>query len=337
MSSAASLVDRVLDGSNRNLQVLAAGGLLPLAPSELIPLQIRLTRSLDPEVSDRARTSLRALSPRTVANYLADDAPPPVLSYFALEVDDPVVVQTILQRRDVPYSLLRAMAANLSPDLQEILLLRQDAIVDEPAILVALEGNPHLSLYSKRRIAEYREHLLPRERKFGTLEDVPEATDEEVAQAIAEVKAKTGEKDVDVEKTTGLSEAQLRLLPVPVRMRLTRGASRALRQYLFRDPNPMVAIGCLMYNNINEQEIEGICQNRNSHEDLLLAITRDRRWMSRYPVIVALARNPRTPAGIAMRLVSRLSVFDLRDLRRDRNVPESVRRIANQLYSAKQK
>ena len=46
--------------------------------------------------------------------------------------------------------------------LQEALLLRQDAIVEEPLILDALERNPYLSPFSRRRILEYREHLLPR-------------------------------------------------------------------------------------------------------------------------------------------------------------------------------
>ena len=74
-----------------------------------------------------------------------------------------MLIEAILRRRDVPRAvLLAASPAALPPDLQEVLLLRQDAIVEEPAILEALEENPQLSTYTRRRIAEYREHLLPR-------------------------------------------------------------------------------------------------------------------------------------------------------------------------------
>ena len=40
-------VEQVLAGGNRQLQELAAAGLLPLAPEQLIPLQVTFARSRD--------------------------------------------------------------------------------------------------------------------------------------------------------------------------------------------------------------------------------------------------------------------------------------------------
>ena len=54
MRALSPLAERILDGANRQLQVLAAQGALPLAPVELIPLQVRLARSADTEIADLA-------------------------------------------------------------------------------------------------------------------------------------------------------------------------------------------------------------------------------------------------------------------------------------------
>ena len=43
------------------------------------------------------------------------------------------------------------------------------------------------------------------------------------------------------DESTGLSEGQIRMLPVPARLRLARSAPRLLRSFLLRDPNPRVA------------------------------------------------------------------------------------------------
>ena len=49
-----SLLEQARSGANRQLQVLAASGLLPIPPEELIPLQVELARGVDPEISRSA-------------------------------------------------------------------------------------------------------------------------------------------------------------------------------------------------------------------------------------------------------------------------------------------
>jgi hypothetical protein len=47
--------------------------------------------------------------------------------------------------------------------------------------------------------------------------------------------------------------------------------------------------------------------------------------MKNYAVAAALARNPKTPVGVSMNLLSRLNDKDLRALSTNRNVAEVVR------------
>jgi len=332
----ASLLDQVRSGSNRQLQVLAASGFLPLAPEDLIPLQVQFASGQDIELAGKAAEALRQVDVRVAAPFLERQAGEDVLAFFALQTSHPRLLETILRRRDVPRSLLVDLARRLPPDLQEILILRQDAILEEPEILSALEANPQLSGYVQRRITEYRDHLLPRERTARPAPTAPieDIDDEALAAAVQAVKSLPAEGEI--EEKTGLSEGQIRMLPVPARLKLARGAPRTLRQFLLRDTNPQVACAALLFNNLSEQEIEQTAASRSVQQEVLEAIGKKREWIGRYSVMKALIQNPRTPLPMAIKYVPRLSVRDMRDMAKDRNIPDAVRSMALRLYRIKQ-
>jgi len=336
-----SLIERVRSGSDPELRRLAARGLLPLPPAELLPLQVELARGAAPALAEAARASLLAADPRVVADHLARDASPRVQAWFAAESGEPRVVEALLRRRDVPREILVELAPRLPAALQELLVHRQDALVDEPAIADALEANPELSAYVRRRIGEYREHLLrpagrPRAAPAEGEEGEPgEPSDEELARALAEAAGQPALGEAEPE--TKLTEAQIRYLPIPVRMRLSRGAPRTLRAILLRDPNPLVACSVLHNNTFSDDEIERIAKNRHIDEQVLSEIGRHREWSRKYRVIVALVHNSRTPLSLALSLVPRVAVRDLRRLSLDRNVPDAVRSVARRLYRIKRK
>jgi hypothetical protein len=335
--SQGSLLDHVRSGANRQLQVLAASGLLPLPPEELIPLQVELARGADLEISRSAAESLRKVDLRIVVPFLERQAGGEVLAFFAAEAQHPLLIETILRRRDVPRLLLVDLARRLPADLQEILILRQDAIIDEPAILDALERNPQISGYTQRRIIEYREHLLPQGRRPaapapGAQEEM---SDQELAQVVEQVR-REAPPEGEVETQTGLSEGQIRMLPIPARLKLARGATRQLRTFLLRDSNIQVALAALLGNPLSDQEVEHAAASRAVAVEILDAIAKRREWISRYKVAKLLVQNPRTPLAISLKLVNRMAVRDLRELGRDKNVADAVRSTALRLYRIKQ-
>jgi hypothetical protein len=335
------LIEQVLAGENRRLQQLAAAGVLPLPLEQLIALQVHIARGPDQELAEQARNNLRELEPRVAVPYLERDAGPREIAFFAREADHPRIIEAILRRRDVPRAILIDLAGRLPGEMQEILLLRQDAILDEPEILAALERNPQLTAYSQRRVIEYRQHLLPQ--RFGDRaaiaemqrpSEVEEATEEEVAQAIQVVQAAPPIGDID--EHTGLSEGQVRMLPVPVRIRLSRNCTRVMKTILLRDTSTQVALSVLRNNNFSESELEQVARSRVVIEEVLDAIGRRREWVGKYSVARALVGNPRSQIAMSLRLMSRLSVRDLRTLARDRNVSDAVRSNAQRLYTIKQ-
>ncbi|MEL7061769.1 MAG: hypothetical protein AAGN46_17215, partial [Acidobacteriota bacterium] len=222
--------------------------------------------------------------------------------------------------------------------LQEVLVLRQDAILEEPQILVALERNPQLSSYAKRRAWEYREHLLPRDRLAPKkaeeiLAEVESITEEEMAEAVAEVREKApAEGEEPLDEKHKLTPAQVRLMTVPMRVKLARTADRQMRMLLVRDANSMVATTVVTANSIPDSEVEQIANSRAAHEDVLKAISKKREWIRKYSVARALVKNPKTPIMISVKLVPRMTVRDLRDLSKDKNIPDGVRSTARRLY-----
>lgn len=338
MASSHPLVEQVRSGQSRELQLLAAQGILPLSAQELIPLQVELTESESSEISGYAKSSIEELDPKLTATFIATEASEEVLGYFAANPTHPFVIEALIRRRDVPRHLLVDLASKLTPDLQENLLLRQDAIIEEPEILTALEANPEVSVFSRRKIAEYREHLLLKVRP--AVEDasaVPlpldlDPEEREVIEKVRELPA-IGEKD----ERTGLSESQIRVLPVPLKIKLTRGASRTLRNILIKDTNQSVALSVVNNSAMSDDEIAQIASSRSVIDEVLTLISRRREWLAKYKICVALAKNPRIPVGVAVKLLPKLSVRDLRSMSKDRNVSDAVRASAGRLYRIKTK
>lgn len=335
--SAQDLVDRVFSGDDPRLTLLAAQGMLPIAAEDLIPVQVALAGGDDPDVSQLAAASLGELAPERVAGLIRHGAPAEVVTWFGRRSEDPQVLETILRRRDVPRELLPILAARVSPNLQEVLLIRQDAILERPEILEALEHNPQVSAYSRRRIGELRAHLLRREAEPElTDKEKAEPTDDQVLGAIEEARtAAPGPPTAERDQQTGLTDMQIRLLPVPIRRKLARGASKSLRGILIRDPNPQVAVAALTESGLSDGEVEQIASNRSVVGEVLEEIARRRDWVGKLKVASALVHNPRTPVGVAVRLLTRLSHRDLAALARNHNVSSAVRTQAGRLYRMK--
>ena len=128
-----------------------------------------------------------------------------------------------------------------------------------------------------------------------------------------------------------------RVLPVPLKIKLTRGASRTLRGILIRDTNQSVALSVVNNAAMTDDEIAQVAGSRSVIDEVLTVISRRREWLAKYKICLALARNPRIPVGVAVKLLPKLSVRDLRTMSKDRNVSDAVRSSAGRLYRIKTK
>jgi hypothetical protein len=114
-------------------------------------------------------------------------------------------------------------------------------------------------------------------------------------------------------------------LPITDKMKLAMKGTREQRSQLIRDPNRMVAAAVLSSPKLTDAEVEAFTKMGNVSEEVLRTIGTNRNWLKNYGVMLGLVRNPKTPLGISMQLIHRISERDLKMLAVDRNVPEALR------------
>jgi hypothetical protein len=120
-------------------------------------------------------------------------------------------------------------------------------------------------------------------------------------------------------------------LPIAARIKLAMKGTREQRAQLVRDANKMVSTAVLGSPKLTEAEVEAFTKMGNVSEDVLRIIGTNRNWLKNYAVVLGLTRNPKTPPGISMQLMNRLTEKDVKMLAVDRNVPESLRLLARRM------
>ena len=117
-------------------------------------------------------------------------------------------------------------------------------------------------------------------------------------------------------------------MTAPQKIKLALTGAKEARGILVRESSKMIALSVLENPRITIGEIEFFAKSTNLSEDVIRKIGTNSEWSKRYSIAVALVNNPKTPVGISMPFVSRMSDRDLGVLEKSRNVPEAVRNAA---------
>jgi len=155
--------------------------------------------------------------------------------------------------------------------------------------------------------------------------DPPEPAEPEAARSEAEEIEATPERRGTAQR--------LSMLTVADRLKVAVLGSREERSILVRDPNRLVSSAVLSSPRLTESEVEAIARMTNVSGDVLRTVGSNRAWLKNYAVIAALARNAKTPIGVALSLLNRLAARDIKFLASDRNIPEPVRLAARKIHT----
>jgi len=107
------------------------------------------------------------------------------------------------------------------------------------------------------------------------------------------------------------------------------------RAILIRDSAKIVQNAVLASPKLSDPEVEMFAAAKHVHENVLREIARNRRFLKNYAVVRNLVGNPRCPLEISLTLIKNLLVYDLKSLRHSKNVPDTVRKVAEKLYKEK--
>ncbi len=124
-------------------------------------------------------------------------------------------------------------------------------------------------------------------------------------------------------------------LDITGRIQLAMKGTKEDRSLLIRDGTKIVALAVLESPKISDGEVEKFASQKNVLEAVLRQITIKRRFMKNYAVVRNLVFNPRTPLDVALGLMKNLLVNDLKNLSGNKEVPETVRKLALRMFKQK--
>jgi len=124
-------------------------------------------------------------------------------------------------------------------------------------------------------------------------------------------------------------------LDVKGRIQLALKGSKEERSILIRDGTKVVAFAVLEAPKLSDGEVEKFASQKNVLETVLRQITLKRRFMKNYIVIRNLCANPRTPLDLGLGLMKNLLIQDLKNISANKEVSETIRKLALKMYKQK--
>src|SRR5216684_5037056 len=124
-------------------------------------------------------------------------------------------------------------------------------------------------------------------------------------------------------------------LDIRGRITLAMRGSKEDRSILIRDSTKLVAIAVLESPKVSDGEVEKFALQKNVLEAVLRAIPLKRRFAKNYNIMRNLVYNPRTPLDLSLGLVKNLLIHDLKNLSGNKEVSDTIRKVALRMYKQK--
>lgn len=155
------------------------------------------------------------------------------------------------------------------------------------------------------------------------------------ATASHSLAALVSQKREEAEAKKGSALQKISKLDVKGRIQLAMKGTKEERSILIRDGTKIVALAVLDSPKITDGEVEAFASQKNVLEAVLRGIPMKRRFAKHYPVIRNLVFNPRTPMDLSLSLMKHLLVNDLRNLSGNKEVSDTVRKLALKMFKQK--
>lgn len=145
--------------------------------------------------------------------------------------------------------------------------------------------------------------------------------------------AKKPHSSAETERGSALQ--RISKLDIKGRIQLAMKGNKEDRSILIRDSTKLVALAVLESGKITDGEVEKIAGQKNVLEAVLRQIPMKRRFMKNYGVVRNLVANPRTPLDVSLGLMKNLLVADLKNLSGNKEVSDTIRKLALKMFKQK--
>ena len=348
LSGGSELIDGIVQGKvPRQVRLFAAQGLLPVPREDLLCLQTLLSSDPDKELAKIAKGSLVGEDVQTILDWLQEYPPEPlVLDQLVRVRADETIWASVAAHPNVSDETLRVLAQHATPLVQDIIITNQVRILGCLDILEDLRENPEVTSVVMRRVREFEVEFIE---KALAEDDALETSGLSVEDAIASLNSigahipKLDTMPYPSSEDAALANAvnsenqstHERLLQMSVHGRIIcalRG-SQEERSILINSRNRLIQRSVLASPKLNDNEIERFASSRSVADEVIRLIGENRRWLRQYPIVIALAMNPKTPIYTAKGILPRLTHHDKVRVTRNRNLNPVIRRMAEKLVT----
>ena len=326
----------------------AARGVLPLEPGDQFRALFMVLDDPDAAVAATALATFQEIPHDALAAFLAGpDVTEWELDRAANRTDDGAVLVSIVQHRNVSDATLMKLARTVTGNPQEALVVNQARLLRNPSLIDALYENPGLTSDGRRMLNELKEEFFEKEsrrkayrarrkekRREPEIPIADEAPDDDEGAGEDDAPASGALSAAEAATARGSEDLYIRLMnmTVPEKVKLALTGNKEERRALLADGSKMVGLAVLRARGLTITEVEGFCGMRHLDADIFLKIGTMRDWIRRPLIALALVKNPKVPLSVSLPLVKRLSMRNLRNIARDRNLPEAVRAQARKFY-----
>jgi len=346
------------------LKGMAAAGLAPLPPVEMVSVLAILAAEPSPEIADKARGTLSGMPEAVLTGAIDQRLAPAVLGLLVgLCRGRDAVLQKLILSSDLPDEAVIDLARDLQSErLLETIAANEQRMLRCPRIIEALYFNKAARMSTVDRAIELavrhglelsaipafeevkaaitgqqaaRTDAEPglEDLFFTNLLDDADlaALDAEFVDEVLESRAVGQTGDGDQERKISDVQLDISKMSISHKVRLAMLGNATQRAVLIRDSNKTVIMAVLKSPGLGDNEVMRFSRARSLPEEALRYVCSRREWTKHYQVKLNLATNPRTPMQEALKYLNHLRPSDLKAVERSRDVPQAIARAARNL------
>ncbi len=315
----------------RDLQLSAARGALPLAAIDLLTVFFFFGNGKDPELKSLARASLHELPISLLEPVVADpEANPQILHFLVRErIAEQRLIELALQNPAVSDATFLHCAKHCDGPILSMIAENSQRITTVPKLVDAIVNNAKADKALKFRLGWVDPDAAKVESQATEASAATDAADSDEEEVLGEI-------EEEEEKVLNKYQQALEL-GVSDKIKMAFTGDKEWRSLLLRDSNKLVSAAVLKNPRITEGEVLFVAKSKTSSDELIRIILMNKDWVKSYAVKIALMRHPRTPINKALRFMSILSLKDLKDLAKSKDVSAVLTNNARRIIMMKEK
>ena len=331
------------------LRAMGAKGLVPaVAPLDLVTLLYLLSFDADATVRETAVKTAEGLPDKIYGVALRSEAVKgPVIDWLADRfAGKDAALELVLLNPATPDETMARLAAVVPQKLADIVrqnelrLLRHDDILralcrNPSALASSVDGACDFCVRNGMLLLDVPQMVEAYKRIHGvdptakppppgeTAASLMSEYRDELAKEQAESAAPRQETAEDSQKKLTITQRVMRMT-VSEKIKLATLGNKEARTILLRDANKLVCMAAAQSPRITDGEILGLANSRTVNADVLRYVYSNREFTKTYAIKVSLVKNPKVPLPTALKMMVTLQEKDIKELARDRNVPQTI-------------